>query len=101
MEYLVSRSASTFRGDYYSHGKQFIATLPIYKIDFTNHDEVQAHADITQGVLNIMNLAERKNAARIQRQRQTLERAIVAGANRIKSILDALYGLAEEERVGI
>ena len=33
MELLVKSRASTFRGDYYSHGKQFIATLPIFKID--------------------------------------------------------------------
>lgn len=32
MELLVKSKASTFRGDYYSHGKQFIASLPIYRI---------------------------------------------------------------------
>lgn len=101
MEYLVSRSASTFRGDYYSHGKQFIATLPIYRINFDNPDEVRAHTDIVEGVRNIMNLVERKNEVRTQRQRQMFERAIVAATDRIESILDSLYGVSKEERMDI
>lgn len=33
-EAIVKAGASEFRGDYYSHGKQFIENLPIKKIDF-------------------------------------------------------------------
>jgi len=101
MEYLVKKSASTFRGDYYSHGKQFVATLPIYKINFNNPDEVRVHMNIVQGVRNIMDLAARKNAARTQRQKQTLERAILTSTHRIESILDNLYGVSENVRVDI
>ena len=58
MELLVKSRASTFRGDYYSHGKQFIATLPIFKIDFENPAEVAKHQQIVEMVQNIMQLKE-------------------------------------------
>lgn len=99
MEYLVKASASTFRGDYYSHGKQFIASLPIYAIDFDNPDETQAHADIVQGVRGIMELSERKQAARTQAQKNMLDRAVATKIHRIESILDSLYGITNNEQV--
>lgn len=41
LERVVKSKASTFRGNYYSHGKQFIAKLPIYRIDFDNIEETE------------------------------------------------------------
>lgn len=99
MEYLVKASASTFRGDYYSHGKQFIASLPIYSINFDNPDEAQAHANIVQGVRGIMELSERKQAARTQAQKNIIDRAITTAVHRIENILDSLYGITNNEQV--
>jgi hypothetical protein len=98
MEYLVKASASTFRGDYYSHGKQFIASLPIYAIDFDNPFEVKAHADIVRGVQGIMELSHRKQAARTQTQKHMIDRAITTTINRIERILDSLYGINNDEQ---
>lgn len=39
LEEIVKSKASFFRGGYYSHGKQFVAELPIYRIDFDNSSE--------------------------------------------------------------
>ena len=100
-EYLVKRSASTFRGDYYSHGKQFIATLPIYRIDFNDTDEAKKHEDVVASVERMMNLSIQKNSARTQQQKETLDRAIIATTRQIESILNSLYGLSENERVDI
>lgn len=101
MELLVKESASTFRGDYYSHGKQFIAALPIYKINFDVPTEARAHESIVQGVRNIMDLADRRSAARTQQQKQTISRAINTSINRIESILDSLYGVSRDDQVTI
>lgn len=99
MELLVRRSASSFRGDYYSHGKQFIASLPIYKIDFDDPAEARAYEVIDRSVRGIMELAERKNVAQTQAQKQIYERAITTATNRIESVLDSLYGVANDEQV--
>lgn len=101
MELLVKRSASTFRGDYYSHGKQFIASLPIYKINFDDPDESRAHADVVRGVQGIMALAEQKRTARTQAQRERFDRAIITATNRIEGILDSLYGVSNDGQVDI
>ena len=98
MEYLVKASASTFRGDYYSHGKQFIASLPIYAIDFDNPFETKAHADIVRGVKGIMELSDRMQAARTQAQKNIIDRAITTTTKRIERILDSLYGIKNNEQ---
>ena len=99
MEYLVKASASTFRGDYYSHGKQFIASLPIYTIDFNKLDDLKAHEDIVQGVRSIMELSSKKKVARTQAQKNMLDRVITTTIHRIESILDSLYGITNDEKV--
>lgn len=63
MELLVKNSASTFRGGYYSHGKQFIAKLPIRRIDFTNESLKTIHDRIVDLVHQIERLNIRKNEA--------------------------------------
>lgn len=100
-EYLVKQGATKHRGDYYSHGKQFVEALPIYKIDFDNPDEVGKHANIVAEVRNIMDLSARKKTARTHREKQTFDRAMSISSNRIESIFDSLYGVSESDRVDI
>ena len=101
MEFLVKQKATKHRGDYYSHGKQFIASLPIFKINFNDIDEVRKHTDIVDGVRNIMALASQKRTVHTQQQKETLDRAINVATSRIESILDSLYGLSKDDRVDI
>lgn len=91
MELLVKSKASTFRGDYYSHGKQFIATLPIYKINFENPDEVAKHQRIVELVQTIMNLKQQQALAPNAVQRNVVERLITAVYHDLNSTIDALY----------
>ena len=99
MEYLVKQSATMHRGDYYSHGKQFIASLPIYRIDFNNPNDTRIHADIAISVRNIMGLAAQKRTARTQQDRESLARAILIASNRIENRLTSFYGLSADDRV--
>lgn len=91
MELLVKSKASTFRGDYYSHGKQFIAMLPIYKINFENPDEVAKHQRIVELVQAIMRLKQQQAVVPNAVQRNVIERSIKAVCHDLNSTIDALY----------
>lgn len=97
MELLVKSKASTFRGDYYSHGKQFIATLPIYKIDFENPTEVAKHQQIVEMVQNIMQLKEQLAVAPNAARRTVLEHSITAINTALNSAIDKLYQVEPQE----
>ena len=98
MELLVKSKASTFRGDYYSHGKQFIATLPIYRIDFRNSSDVQKHDDIVEHVHTIMNLKERANHVKNATERIVLERSVSAVNDELNTLIDTLYQVEAQEK---
>lgn len=97
MELLVKSKASTFRGDYYSHGKQFIASLPIYRIDFDNPIEVQKHDDIVRGVETIMHLKEQAKCARNITERTVFERSASAVNHELNALIDTLYQVEAQE----
>ena len=92
LESVVKSQASTFRGDYYSHGKQFIAKLPIYRIDFDNASEVQIHDAIVTAVQSIMNLKERRGKCPTKAQRAIYERLIQAECGKLEEMISNLYG---------
>ena len=97
MELLVKSKASTFRGDYYSHGKQFIASLPIYRIDFDYPIEVQKHDDIVRGVETIMHLKEQAKCARNITERTVFERSASAVNHELNALIDTLYQVEAQE----
>lgn len=97
MELLVKSQASTFRGDYYSHGKQFIASLPIYRIDFDNPVEVQKHNDIVRCVETIMQLKEQVKCARNISERTVFERSASTVNNELNALIDTLYRVEAQE----
>lgn len=97
MELLVKSRASTFRGDYYSHGKQFIATLPIYKIDFENPTEVARHQRIVEMVQNIMQLKEQLASAPNAARCTVLEHSITAINAELNIAIDELYQVESQE----
>lgn len=97
MELLVKSKASIFRGDYYSHGKQFIATLPIYKIDFDNPGEAAKHQRIVELVQTLMRLKEQLSTAPNIAQRTVLERSITAVNADLNCAIDELYQVESQD----
>ena len=87
----MKSKASVFRGDYYSHGKQFIATLPIYRIDYGNSSDVEKHDNIVEHVHTLMNLKKQAHHARNTTERTVLERSINAVNEELNTLIDALY----------
>lgn len=97
MELLVKSKTSTFRGDYYSHGKQFIVSLPIYKIDFDNPIEAAKHQQIAESVQTLMRLKDQQAAAPNAAQSTVLERSIAAVNRKLNQAIDELYQVASQE----
>ena len=93
MELLVKQGASTFRGGYYSHGKQFIEKLPIYNIDWDDNAEIKRHDAIVEKVHLIEDLTERMNNARNTSVCDTVRRSVVAARDELETLIDELYGV--------
>lgn len=92
LEAVVKSKASTFRGDYYSHGKQFVELLPIYKIDFTKSNEVRIHDSIVDKVMNIMTLKQKREEQSTREQKKVIERLIENEFQNLNVIITNLYG---------
>lgn len=95
LELLVRNKASNFRGDYYSHGKQFIAELPIRRIDFNNPKEKKAHDDIVSKVINLMKLSENKKNTLVKSDIDIIDRAIQSEKRILENLIDELYDVIE------
>lgn len=101
MELIVKSKASTFRGGYYSHGKQFIADLPILKIDFSDKNQKDFHNSVVNKVKSIMELSEKKAVAKNSSSISTLQRAIDCAQNELESLIDNAYGVHREEGASV
>lgn len=98
LEQIVKSKASTFRGGYYSHGKQFIAKLPVYNIDFGNPAEKAMHDNIVSKVRSIVNLVRRKNSMKIKEQRKMINRMIEEEESSLNLIINQLYGVEDNNQ---
>lgn len=97
MELLVKSKGSTFRGGYYSHGKQYIAQLPVYKIDFSVESDVKIHDKIVSIVQTMMDLNVKKKSAVNTATLRTFQRSIDALHMELNAIIDELYSVHEEK----
>lgn len=95
LEAVVKSKASTFRGDYYSHGKQFVELLPIYKIDFTKPGEVRIHDFIVDKVKNIMTLKQKREKQNTREQKKNIQRLIQNEVENLNNAITNLYGASE------
>ncbi len=96
LERVVKSKASSFRGEYYSHGKQYIAKLPVYRIDFENPEEKKKHDEITASVQNIMKLKKLRNAQKTKEQKNMYCRLIDTESQRLDDLVSRLYGAVKE-----
>ncbi len=98
--------ASEFRGEYYSHGKQFIKDLPIPTVDFSDKDQKTAHDHLVSRVKALIKAKGEFAAARIpkrisyyRRRRDFLTREIIALVGDMLGVSEADYQTAELVRV--
>ena len=101
MESIVRKKASFFRGGYYSHGKQFVEELPIFRIDFSDNGQKQIHEKIVSQVHLLEHLNTRIVGAQNSSERKSLERALKTANKTLSEMIDFLYGVnkMQEEEV--
>lgn len=90
-EAMVKSVASTFRGGYKSHGKQFIQSLPVRQINFDIPEEKSVHDDITTAIESLIQATERMRVATLPQQRRTLQTQSIALKQRIDRLIERLY----------
>jgi len=97
LEAMVKSRASEFRGEYYSHGKQFIENLPIKEIDFTDKDQKNAHNAIVKNVMSIIKAKESLNGIKVYAKKRIIQRKINRLYNNLFNQIDALYGFTQDD----
>lgn len=97
LEAMVKSRASEFRGEYYSHGKQFIENLPIKEIDFTDKDQKNAHNAIVKNVKSIIKAKESLNGIKVYAKQRIVQRKINRLYNKLYNQIDALYGFTQDD----
>jgi hypothetical protein len=97
IDVMVTTGASPFQGGYWSHGKQFIANLPIRAINFDNRDEKRIHEEIVNLVKQLIEITQQTAKATIPARRIVLERQSVILRERINSVIERLYGITADD----
>ena len=91
---LVMNFSSKFRGGYGSHGKQYVKTLPIRKINFESEEKI-IHDTITSHVSEM--LEYEKQLADVGAVQQGLVlKQIETIRNEVNTMLCKLYGISQE-----
>ena len=91
MDEIVKDVSSTFRGNYYSHSKQYLADIPICRIDFSDNRQKKIHDTIVNNVYKIMNLANEMDSEAIPSKKKLYQDAINANDAEISDLLESLY----------
>lgn len=97
LEAMVKSRASEFRGDYYSHGKQFIENLPIRTIDFADTEEKKVHNKIVSTVKSIISTKQSLKAEGAYAKKRIIQRKINRLYNNLFNEIDVLYGFTQED----
>ena len=97
LEAMVKSRASEFRGEYYSHGKQFIENLPIKEIDFKNTVEKKAYKHVCYKVKSIIAAKNTLKGINIHAKQKVMHKKI----NRLRTDLfkqiNDLYGFTQDD----
>ena len=90
-EAFVRTNTSTFRGGFYSHGKQFIENLPIPIPSRESHEEIEGL------VSNLVEALEASAASRTPREREVQERRATGLRLEIENLVTSIYDLSSED----
>ena len=101
IEAIVRSSSSHFRGDYYSHGRQFIAPLPIRILDLNDEVQKTTHDQISNLVDQLITLDSKVKSSHTPRSRLTFVRQRLQLENSMFEIIDKLYNVEIDTRKSI
>jgi len=89
--------SNVFRGGWITCTKQYVQTLPIHTIDFSNPAEVAQHDRLVALVETMLTLHKNLAATRLPDEKDRLQRRIAATDRAIDTLVYQLYDLSEEE----
>jgi type I restriction-modification system DNA methylase subunit len=93
--FAYSNISSTYRGGYLRYIFQYVSQLPIYKIDFSNPEDVKRHDLMVNLVQHMLDLQKRVPATPLESEQ--LGREIQSTDRQIDALVYDLYNLAPEE----
>lgn len=97
IEAMVKSGASEFRGEYYSHGKQFIENLPIRTIDFDKADEKRLYENIEKAVKDLIKTKQVYESVYVTSKRKVLQRKMDILRHSLIEQVNFLYGISDED----
>ena len=89
-QWIESRS-SHFRGDYYSHSKQFMESIPIVPVDFSVPAERRSHAAIVAAVRRILKWQQELDGVLSSSDRSAIQRLVASEKERLSALVAARY----------
>lgn len=89
--------SNIFRGGWITCTKQYVGTLPIFPIDFSDHSDKARHDRIVISVEQIISLHNQLSLAKTSQEKTTIQRQIAATDQRIDRLVYDLYDLTDDE----
>jgi hypothetical protein len=89
--------SNIFRGGWITCTKQYVETLPIRQINFSDSADVARHARMVELVEGMLALHKQAVTARLPQDKEMIQRQIQATDAHIDRLVYELYGLTEEE----
>jgi hypothetical protein len=97
LEMMIRSSGSAFQGDYISHGKQFLETLPIRIVLPGDKQGKGIYDEIVQRTIQLVDATKQYVAATIPQDRVLFQRQRDLLRGVIEEAISALYGLTSED----
>jgi hypothetical protein len=97
LDFFIKRTSTTFRGGFYSFGKQYIENVPICSIDFTSPKEKKSHDDLVK-LVDVMLDLRRREQKTTGHELEQLKRQMDKTDREIDERVYELYGVTEDEK---
>ncbi len=97
LEAFVKKGASHFRGDYYSHGKMYIANIPLYVPDLENPAEKELYDNIIELVNSHYITVSNYCGARTPSRKRLYKDQIIEQRKEIDRLVNTLYGFTNDD----
>ncbi len=101
IEAIVKSGASEFRGDFYSHGKQFIENIPIRVIDFSSNDDLTIYNKLIKETKEIIKTRKDIQTTNISSKQSVLERKYTRLRKSQIDAINLLYNISSEEVLSV
>ena len=93
LEAMVKSRASEFRGQYYSHGKQFISNLPIRVPNLNDERERELYEQVIKNTKELIDLKKSINHSKSTRDQELFLRSFIYLREELTSYLNDLFGI--------